>query len=137
MFSNASATGLLRGRMGHLVASTHNGLGRHVQYVRPSEMETILRLNSLVILFWCWAVTCIKISIALTLLRIKPERKWRIGLNCVIAVQVIAAVVNTLLGFLQCRPFWATLAPTFPGATCWSLNAGQIMAYCLSGKQCS
>jgi hypothetical protein len=118
-----------------LVASTHNGLGRHVQYVSLSQVETVLRLNYFSIMFWSWAVTCIKISIALMILRLKNTGKWRIALNGVIALQVVAVVVNTLLSLLQCRPISATWKLSMMGSACWSLDVQQNMAYGLSGKQ--
>lgn len=66
---------------------------------------------------WGLSMTCIKVSIALTLLRIQgKERGWRIFLYVVMAVQSIYGIGNTLFNLvIACRPLEAAWNPFLPG----------------------
>ncbi|KAK3317747.1 hypothetical protein B0T19DRAFT_297085 [Cercophora scortea] len=78
----------------------------------------------LAIPIWGLAMTCIKTSIALTLLRIQQKHKaWRIFLFTVIAVQAAYGILNTLFNLvIACRPLAAAWDPTIPGGTCVSVE---------------
>jgi hypothetical protein len=87
------------------------------------ERSTEAGKNSwLAIAVWGLSMTCIKISIALTLLRIQgKERGWRIFLYTVMAVQAVYGVGNTLFNLaIACRPLAAAWNPFIPGARCVS-----------------
>ncbi|KAK3385456.1 hypothetical protein B0H63DRAFT_183168 [Podospora didyma] len=74
---------------------------------------------------WGLAMTCIKISIALTLLRIQgKERSWRIFLYTVMAIQTIYGIGNTIFDLaIACRPLSMAWDPLTPGGTCVSVEA--------------
>ena len=71
---------------------------------------------------WGLSMTCIKISIALTLLRIQgKERAWRIFLYTIMAVSAVYGIGNTLFNLvIACRPLEAAWNPYLPGAQCVS-----------------
>ncbi|KAF2272640.1 uncharacterized protein EI97DRAFT_452864 [Westerdykella ornata] len=89
-----------------LSASTYHGLGRQSRFVSLPRRRTALKLLFLSQLLWYWAITCVKLSVAFLLLRVKsPHRGWRLFLSSIIIFLVLAAVVQTCFQFLQCRPF--------------------------------
>ena len=53
------------------------------------------------------SMTCIKVSIALALLRIPVNRPWRVFLFSVTALQVAHFAGSTVYIFLYCRPLHA------------------------------
>ncbi|KAK3680607.1 hypothetical protein B0T22DRAFT_173171 [Podospora appendiculata] len=78
----------------------------------------------LAIPIWGLAMTCIKTSIALTLLRIQQKhRAWRIFLFTVIAVQAAYGILNTFFNLvIACRPLAAAWDLSIPGGTCVSVE---------------
>lgn len=74
----------------------------------------------LAIPIWGLSMTCIKISIALTLLRIQGNhRAWRIFLYTVIGVQAIYGIGNTIFDLaIACQPLAAAWDLTIPGGRC-------------------
>ena len=76
----------------------------------------------LAISVWGLSMTCIKVSIALTLLRIQgKERGWRIFLYTIMGVQVVYGVGNTLFNLaIACQPLEAAWNPFLPGGHCVS-----------------
>ncbi|KAL2193869.1 hypothetical protein P885DRAFT_63643 [Corynascus similis CBS 632.67] len=82
------------------------------------------RNSWLAISVWGLSMTCIKVSIALTLLRIQgKERGWRIFLYTIMAVSAIYGVGNTLFNLvIACRPLEAAWNPYVPGAKCVSVE---------------
>ncbi|KAK5652138.1 hypothetical protein OQA88_10780 [Cercophora sp. LCS_1] len=93
------------------------------RYIPLSEAISAIRLAYLAIFMWGLAMTCIKTSIALTLLRIPLDhRAWRPFLYTVLAVQIIYFVADTAYIFAKCRPLPAawdfTMLYTHPGARC-------------------
>jgi hypothetical protein len=80
----------------------------------PLDRSTLAGKNSwLAIAVWGLSMTCIKTSIALTLLRIQgSQRAWRVFLYTVIAVQAVYGVGNTLFNLaIACRPLEAAWNP--------------------------
>ncbi|KAK4235081.1 hypothetical protein C8A03DRAFT_46705 [Achaetomium macrosporum] len=77
----------------------------------------------LAISVWGLCMTCIKISIALTLLRIQgKERGWRVFLYAVMSVQAVCGVGNALFNLaIACRPLEAAWNTFVPGARCVSV----------------
>lgn len=90
------------------------------------DRSTLAGKNSwLAISVWGLSMTCIKISIALTLLRIQGNlRAWRIFLYAVMAVQAVYGVGNTLFNTaIACHPLEAAWNPFVPGGWCVSIEA--------------
>jgi len=91
----------------------------------PAERGTNAGKHSwLAIPIWGLAMTCIKISIALTLLRIRgTERGWRIFLYTIMAVQAVYGIGNTIFDLaIACRPLSAAWDIFTPGGKCVSVD---------------
>lgn len=89
------------------------------------EQSTEAGKNSwLAIGVWGLSMTCIKISIALTLLRIQgKERGWRIFLYTIMGIQAVYGIGNTLFNLvIACRPLEAAWNPFLPGGKCVSFE---------------
>ncbi|KAK3988840.1 hypothetical protein QBC44DRAFT_382017 [Cladorrhinum sp. PSN332] len=78
----------------------------------------------LAIPIWGLAMTCIKISIALTLLRIRgTERRWKIFLYTIMGVQAVYGIGNTIFDLaIACRPLSAAWDIFTPGGKCVSVE---------------
>ncbi len=74
------------------------------QIITFGPMTHAMKLGYLAIPVWGAAMTCIKISVALALLRIPVNRLWTVFLYSVTAVQVAYFIGNTIFIFLACRP---------------------------------
>ncbi|KAF2746091.1 hypothetical protein M011DRAFT_97786 [Sporormia fimetaria CBS 119925] len=86
--------------------SVVHGLGRRMRFVRFSRRRSALRLLFIAQVFWYWAITLVKLSVACLLLRVKhSQRRWRIFLYIMMTIIIAAVVVQTCFQFLQCRPF--------------------------------
>ncbi|KAF2685096.1 hypothetical protein K458DRAFT_300834 [Lentithecium fluviatile CBS 122367] len=88
-----------------LGVSVFNGLGRRSRFVPFPQRRASLRLLFISQVFWYWSITFVKLSVALLLLRIKHTKRWRIFLYLIMALSVIAVIIQTCFQFLQCRPF--------------------------------
>jgi len=108
-------------------------MGRHNFYV-PVESQ----IQGAHLLFasqpiWGWSVAFAKISMACMMLRIIRDKRWRIFLYVLIAVQVLTAIGLMLILVLQCRPISAIWNPFVPNAKCWSPLPSQIAIYASGG----
>jgi hypothetical protein len=89
-----------------LSAAVMHGLGRRSRFVSFNRRRRALELLFISQVFWYWSITLVKLSVALILLRVKhAHRRWRVFLYATMTLLIIAAVVQTLFLFLQCRPF--------------------------------
>ncbi|KAF2266118.1 hypothetical protein CC78DRAFT_559561 [Lojkania enalia] len=82
---------------------------------------------------WAWSMACIKISVALMLLRLETEKLWRRLLWANIVVQLLLGTYNTLSQLLQCIPLkgaWDLLGVV--DAKCWSKTAIRDNLICIS-----
>ncbi|QDS78057.1 hypothetical protein FKW77_003374 [Venturia effusa] len=90
--------------------------GRHVQYITKAQLERAGQLGFISMVLWIWALTALKISVCLMLLRIKQTTRWK-------AVQCIPVEAN-----------W-TMSLRMSGHNCWSEQKQEIVTYAVSGKQ--
>lgn len=98
-----------------------NGGARHLRYLTPSEISTVLKLN------WAaqpWGIASFglgKISTAFLILRIQSSATvWRKRfLHWSIGITIVATVISILSLFVQCNPPRA-LWEEVPGAKCWN-----------------
>lgn len=102
------------------------GGGRHLYYLTPPELVSILRLFWITQPFGIMVLTLAKVSIGFLLIRLlgpgKPWRRWLIYINMIITFLVGAA--DSILGFAQCSPpraLWEKVSgaslprPKYPG----------------------
>lgn len=88
--------------------------------ILPSSATRAIKLAFFAIPIWGWAMTCIKISIAMTLLRIKHTLRWKIFLFSIIGLQAAYCVGNTVFIFTLCRPLAAAWDISITIAKCSS-----------------
>ncbi|ORY19260.1 hypothetical protein BCR34DRAFT_461099, partial [Clohesyomyces aquaticus] len=89
-----------------LAVAVLNGLGRRAIFVSFRKRRIALELIFITQIVWYWAVTFVKLSVACFLLRIKyHSRPWRICLYALMIFLILAACVQTIFTFTQCRPF--------------------------------
>ncbi|KAF2467877.1 uncharacterized protein BDR25DRAFT_374150 [Lindgomyces ingoldianus] len=82
------------------------GLGRHAVFVAFARRRIALELLFIAQVIWYWGITLVKLSVACLLLRVKRQsRPWKIFLYSLMAFLILAACVQTVFQFTQCRPF--------------------------------
>lgn len=103
-----------------LIAAYHHGLGRHIYYLKETEIPVIFK--------WLWAaeptnlfaVYLVRVSIALFLLRlVPPKKKYTWVIWSTITLLTISDIYVFFVFFLQCRPIRKVWNFTAPG-TCVS-----------------
>lgn len=92
-----------------------------------------IKLAYLSIPVWVVSMTCIKTSVALTLLkRFQPvsytTRWWRPLLLLLIAIQLIYFAANIVYNFTKCRPLVAAWDLSTPQATCYTQKTDFIFS---------
>jgi hypothetical protein len=116
------------------VACTY-GLGLRTRFVSPSNRFRALRLLFILQVIFYWSIALVKCSVALLLLRLRPTRRWSYFLYTTMAILLVTVLAQTLLQFLQCRPFsvfWDPSAAKTPaGVKCLPLRVinGTIIAH--------
>ncbi|KAK3902511.1 hypothetical protein C8A05DRAFT_44087 [Staphylotrichum tortipilum] len=117
--------------LGFLLSIVDCSLLYFTMYPQPTiitlEQSTAGGKNSWIAIgIWGLAMTCIKISIALTLLRIQgKERGWRIFLYTLMAIQTIYGVGNVFFNLvIACRPLEAAWTPFMPGCVSTEVMSG-------------
>ena len=96
---------------------------------RNIDWPTALRameLSYYAIPVWNAAMTCIKISVALSLLRVPVNRAWTVFLWTVTAVQIAYFIGNSVYTFLACVPLHAIWDFTVAGANCLGPASSRI-----------
>jgi len=88
-----------------------------------------MKLSYLAIPVWGAAMTCIKISVALSLFRIPVNRLWNVFLYSATAVQVAYFIGNTVFAFLACRPLAGIWDASVTDAYCLGSKASLIASY--------
>ncbi|KAK3936054.1 hypothetical protein QBC46DRAFT_420451 [Diplogelasinospora grovesii] len=87
-------------------------------FVSLPQAAAVAKSSWLATTIWGLAMTCVKVSTASTLLRIKSSLRWKSFLYTFIGIQVIYGIGNTLFDLLACRPLAAAWDPTIPGGKC-------------------
>ena len=118
--------------MGIIIPEVQNGAGRHITYLEPATAERGLKLNFATQPIYLWAITVVKVSIALFLLRISPSRFYTRMLNGIIAFLIIYTFICFLTIILQCKNL-AVLWDTTVKTTCWTISTVQGLSYLNTG----
>jgi hypothetical protein len=90
----------------------------HATYISYQQVFDAVALAYFAIPMWCLAMTLIKISIVLTLLRLPLKKPWKIGLYALLAVQVTYWLANTVYLFAKCQPHHAAWDFSVPVRHC-------------------
>ncbi|KAF7511805.1 hypothetical protein GJ744_003536 [Endocarpon pusillum] len=98
-----------------------NGGGRHLYYLKPDEIVTVMKYNLICQPFGVMASALGKVSVAFLVLRlIGPTTVWRrrfLYSNAMLFM--LLSILSFVLFFAQCTPLRATWEPV-PGARCWN-----------------
>ncbi|KAK4151820.1 hypothetical protein C8A00DRAFT_16792 [Chaetomidium leptoderma] len=82
---------------------------------------------------WCLAMTLIKTSIVLTLLRLPLRRTWKVGLYILLAIQLMHWLANLVYTFAKCQPYHAAWDLTVDPRSCPSNEIDIIVSMTASG----
>jgi hypothetical protein len=113
--------------------------GHHIQYIPVSDLQMAGKLGFISMVLWIWALTTLKISVALMLLRIKQTPRWQFGIWTLIVVLFLVGIGSTLAQVLQCSPVqanWDILVKVHRG-DCWTEQKQEIVTYSVSGENAS
>ena len=110
----------------HLAMIQYGAAGRHTDYIIATQPETYVTFNKLqfaLVYAYIPAVTFPKLAVIALMLRIFPQRPFRIACSVIAGILVTAATVNIIIGFLLCTPMHAIWDLSVPNAKCLNLNA--------------
>jgi hypothetical protein len=91
------------------------------------------KLSYLAVPLWGLAMTCVKVSIALTILRIRQGLVWKIFVYFIIAVQAAYGIGNVFFDLLECQPLAAAWDFTMVDGKCLPSSAILIASNTGSG----
>ena len=114
-----------------------NGGARHLYYLTPAEIHTVLKWNWISQPFGTMALAFGKASVAFLLLKIiGPNTVWRKWfLWTSMGVFFILATLASIFNYAQCNPPRA-LWDHVPGAVCWKPTIQPDFAIFVSCKRC-
>ncbi|KAF2415485.1 hypothetical protein EJ08DRAFT_601037 [Tothia fuscella] len=118
---------------GVLMASVSRGNGRHIFYVKPEDAVFIGKIVFAEGFLWVWTTALVRVAMALMLFRLKLNRIWRWGLRAMGGLQVIWAIISSILGLVQCTPIQANWNPSLSLEKCWKPTRFQPLLYTISG----
>lgn len=117
-----------------VIPEVHYGAGRHAVYIAndpnlgPSAIITGLKLNFITQPIYLCAITFVKVSIGLFLLRFAPSKGFRVFIWCMQGFMCAYTVVGLVTIFTQCRPLsflWDFSVP----AVCFSSSSLRALSY--------
>ncbi|KAF2115960.1 hypothetical protein BDV96DRAFT_492371 [Lophiotrema nucula] len=94
------------------------GWGHHSAYIAFSRQINVFKCSFGIQVIWILAVALVRLSIAVSLLRLSPERIWKYTLWTIFAVQVIIYLGHVLFQFFNCKPLRASWEPVYD-IRCW------------------
>ncbi|CZR50150.1 related to integral membrane protein [Phialocephala subalpina] len=114
--------------MGIIIPEVLNGAGRHIVYLDPVKATTGLKLNFATQPIYLWAITIVKVSIALFLQRIAPNKIYKRWLWGIIVFLIAYTFACFLTIILQCTNLAVLWDPTTK-ATCWTPKTLRSLSY--------
>jgi hypothetical protein len=119
--------------MGVIIPEVMNGAGRHIAYLDPAKASVGLKLNFVTQPIYLWAITIVKISIALFLVRIAPNKFYKRLLWGIIAFLFVYTTVCFMTIMLQCKNL-AILWDSSVKTTCWAASTLRGLSYTNAGQ---
>lgn len=119
--------------MALIIPEVQSGAGRHIQYLSPAEATTGLKLNFATQPIYLWGITTVKVSIALFLQRIAPNKTYKKTLWGIIAFLIAYTTACFMTILLQCTNLAILWDPTIK-ATCWTPTTLRSLSYVNSSK---
>ncbi|KAH6700607.1 hypothetical protein BKA61DRAFT_620853 [Leptodontidium sp. MPI-SDFR-AT-0119] len=114
--------------MALIIPEVQSGAGRHIQYLSPAEATTGLKLNFATQPIYLWGITTVKVSIALFLQRIAPNKTYKRTLWGIIAFLIAYTTACFMTILLQCTNLAILWDPTIK-ATCWTPATLRSLSY--------
>ncbi|PYH44102.1 uncharacterized protein BP01DRAFT_374959 [Aspergillus saccharolyticus JOP 1030-1] len=110
------------------------GLGRHMIYLQDAETAAlqILKYNTFFQMLNVLCTLLTKYSISLYLLRIRDDRRLRLGLGVLMLLMTLATIAVIVVLSVSCIPLQRLWDKSVPG-TCLALAAVYNVAYVQSG----
>ncbi|KAJ5629807.1 hypothetical protein N7528_003464 [Penicillium herquei] len=98
------------------VVLLYNGLGTHIQYVRPDQLVVYLKTMFTGSILYTGCIGCIKLSILMLYRRLFPTKAMKAAVNVVGMIVILWAACGILSGCFTCMPTKKLWDPTVPGA---------------------
>lgn len=114
--------------MGIIIPEVAHGAGQHIAYLEPGKSMIGLKLNFATQPIYLWAITLVKVSIALFLLRIAPRKFYTKFLWAVIAFLIVYTTACFMTIMLQCENL-AILWDSTVETTCWEPTTLRALSY--------
>ena len=111
-----------------------NGGGRHAKYLSADTIKKNRQLSFARQFLYLWAITILKISIALFLIRFSPNRYYRRFLKIFTGFITVTTICATLAVLLQCQPVPYVWDKSMLG-TCYSADTLTAVWYAINGKK--
>lgn len=111
-----------------MLAASH-GLGEHIQNVPKQNLVYLVRLQVGLAQTFLFGISCVKISLILTILRFVRKKSLRILLYVLIAFVCAIGLSATIHNYLRCRPFRAVWDFSYPRSACESLASREKWLY--------
>ena len=102
-----------------------------------NDVEYIIKLGVIGISFWGVSVTCIKVGVAVQLLRFQSHRLWRLFLYVIIGFIVATSAAYVLFDLLQCIPLQTTWDLSITNKNCVGNTVFQKVSNTQSGVSIS
>jgi hypothetical protein len=119
--------------MGVIIPEVMNGAGRHIAYLDPAKASVGLKLNFVTQPIYLWAITVVKVSIALFLVRIAPNKFYTRFLWGIIAFLFVYTTICFMTVVLQCKNL-AILWDSSVKTTCWTVRTLRGLSYTNAGQ---
>ncbi|PVH67723.1 hypothetical protein DL98DRAFT_370957, partial [Cadophora sp. DSE1049] len=114
--------------MGIIIPEVMNGAGRHFAYLDPAKATVGLKLNFITQPIYLWAITVVKVSIALFLWRIAPNKFYKRLLAGIITFLIAYTFACFMTIVLQCTNLAILWDPSVH-ATCWTGTTLRGLSY--------
>ncbi|KAF8858680.1 hypothetical protein BDZ45DRAFT_651041 [Acephala macrosclerotiorum] len=114
--------------IGIVIPEVQNGAGRHIAYIEPAKAKLGLELNFITQPLYLWAITIVKCSIALFLLRIAPTKFFRRLLWGIMIFLIVYTFAAFLTIVLQCKNLAVNWDSTIQ-TTCWAPTTLRNLSY--------
>jgi hypothetical protein len=112
--------------MALIIATVSPILTFHREFLPFDSIAKVAPLTMVAEIATSWSVALVKTSIALMLVRLQQSRAWTHFLYTVIGVQVVTAVLVTIMHTTRCIPIEAIWNPTITDKWCWSPEAFKV-----------
>ena len=115
------------------------GAGRHMFYIitdpklGPSALVLALKLNFVTQFTYVFALSFVKVSIGLFLLRLTPSGVYRKAIWCILGFVAFYTVAGSGALLAGCKPFAANFDRTIPGSSCYQPQTLKGLAFTNAG----